>query len=150
MNWNNEKSITLTKVCIGIFVMGYISVLAFCPWLMKQFVTYSFSARGKDVFLFMATVYACAVPLGVILWNVYRLVAEIGRELIFTKENIRRLRLMSWMCFLVAVICLISMGYYVFYFVIAGCAAFIGLLLRVIKNVFVRAAQIKEENDFTI
>lgn len=150
MKWNNEKSITLTKACIGIFAVVYIAVLVSCPWLMKRFTTYSFSARGKDTFFFMATVYAAAVPLGVILWNVYRLVAEIGREIIFTQENIRRLRLMSWMCFSVTFICLISMGYYILYIVIAGCAAFIGLLLRVIKNVFVRAKEIKEENDYTI
>lgn len=150
MNWSSEKSITLTKLCIVIFAAGYIAVLASCPWLLKRFVTYSYSAKGKDIVLFMATVYSCAVPLGVILWNVYHLVNRIGAQIIFTEENIRRLRLMSWMCFTVTGICLVSMSYYIFYIVIAACAAFMGLLLRVIKNVFVRAKDIKEENDFTI
>lgn len=150
MNWNSEKSIALTKVCIGMFAVGYIAVLAFCPWLTKQFVRYSASAHGTDAVFFMITVYACAVPLGIILWNVYRLVAKIGEESIFTDENVRRLRIISWMCFIVAAVCLVSAVYYIFYLVIAACAAFMGLLIRVIKNVFVRAMEIKEENDYTI
>lgn len=150
MIWNSKKSITLTKICIGIFGIGYICVLAFCPWLMKQFTIYSFSARGKDAVFFMATVYSCAVPLGVILWCLYRLVMRIGADEIFTKKNIKALRTISWMCFLVTGICLISMSYYVFYLIIAACAAFMGLLIRVVKNVFVRAKELKEEIDFTI
>lgn len=150
MSWNSERSITLTKICIGIFTIGYILVLALCPGLMKQFVKYSFSARGKDAVFFMATVYACAVPLGCILWQLYGLVSRIGGEDIFTGKNIHALRIISWMCFAVTLICLVSMSYYVFYIVLAACAAFIGLLIRVIKNVFVRARQLKEENDFTI
>ena len=150
MNWNNEKSILLTKLCIGVFAVGYALVLAFCPWLVRNFVTYSFSAHGKDAVSFMATVYASAVPLGLILWDLYRLVDHIGREVIFTEENIRGLRRISWMCFAVAAICLISVLYYRLFLIVSACAAFMGLLLRVIKNVFVRARELKEENDFTI
>ena len=113
-------------------------------------MTYSFSARGKDAIYFMMTVYACAVPLGVILWDLYRLVDRIGREEIFTEENIKRLRRISWMIFAVAAICLVSVFYYLLFLIVAACAAFMGLLLRVIKNVFVRARELKEENDYTI
>ena len=150
MNWNNEKSITLTKICICIFLIGYLLVLVSCPWLVKQLTTYSFSARGKDTFLFMTTIYACAVPLGLILWDLYHLVVRIGEEKIFTEENIKRLRHISWMCFLAAVICLLSAFYYIFFIILAACAAFMGLLIRVIKNTFVRAKELKEENDYTI
>lgn len=150
MKWNNQKSMKLTKLCIILFALVYAAVLIGCPWIVRQFVTYSFSARGKDAVYFMVTVYACAVPLGLILWHLYRLVIRIGEEEIFTDTNIKSLRLISWMCFAVALICLISMSYYTFYLIFAACAVFMGLLLRVLKNVFVRAKEIKEENDYTI
>lgn len=150
MKWNNERSMQLTKLCIAVFALVYAAVLAGCPWLVKKFVTYNFSARGINASCFMATVYFCAVPLGAILWNLYRLVVRIEGEEIFTEDNIKSLRLMSWMCFVVAVICLISISYYGFYLIFAACAVFMGLLLRVLKNVFVRAKEIKEENDYTV
>lgn len=150
MNWNNEKSITLTKICIGIFSIVYILVLVSCPWLVRQFTTHSLSARGKDTFFFMATIYTCAVPLGLILWDLYHMVVRIGEDKIFTGENIKSLRHIGWMCFLAAVICFISAAYYIFFIILAACAAFMGLLIRVIKNTFVRAKELKEENDYTI
>lgn len=150
MNWNNEKSIGLTKFFILLFAAAYILVLIFCPRMTKEFVTYSFSARGKDFMLFMATIYSSAVPLGIILWNLYKVIGRIGEEKIFSDENVRSLRLISWMCFAVAAVCIVSTAYYVFFLIVAACAAFMGLLIRVIKNVFVRAGEIKEENDYTI
>ena len=150
MNWNNEKSIGLTKFFIILFAAVYILVLVFCPRMTREFVDHSFSARGKDFNLFMATIYSSAVPLGIILWNLYRMIGRIGEEQIFSDENVSCLRLISWMCFAVAVICLISTAYYIFFLIIAACAAFMGLLIRVIKNVFERAGEIKEENDYTI
>ena len=66
MNWNNEKSIGLTKFFIILFAAVYILVLVFCPRMTREFVDHSFSARGKDFNLFMATIYSSAVPLGII------------------------------------------------------------------------------------
>lgn len=150
MNWNNEKSIGLTKFFIILFAAAYILVLVFCPAMTKEFVIHSFSARGKDAALFMATIYTSAVPLGIILWSLYRMIGRIGEEQIFSEENVRCLRLISWMCFTVAAVCLVSTAYYVFFLIVAACAAFMGLLIRVIKNVFERAREIKEENDYTV
>lgn len=150
MKWNNQRSMILTKLCIGIFAILYAVVVAFCPWLVRRFVACNFSAWKEDAVFFMMTIYACAVPLGVILWNLYRLIVRIEGEEIFTESNIKSLRLISWMCFAVAGICLVSTGYFVFYLILAACAVLMGLLLRVLKNVFVRAKEIKEENDYTV
>ena len=64
--------------------------------------------------------------------------------------DIRRLRIISWMCFLVGAVCLASMAYYVFWGIIGACMSFMGLLIRVIKNAFERAKELKEEVDYTI
>ena len=47
-------------------------------------------------------------------------------------------------------VCLASMAYYVFWGIIGACMSFMGLLIRVIKNAFERAKELKEEVDYTI
>lgn len=150
MKWSYQQSIFLTKVCILFFSAAYLGVVFTCPLMIERFVHYSTTASGKSKWLFDATIYACAVPVGILLWNLWKLVADIGLEEIFTDANIRRLRLISWMCFAVSLICLISMVYYLFWGIFAACLAFMGMLIRVIKNTFERARELKEEVDYTI
>ncbi len=150
MQWSYRRSIILTKVCLLFFVGGYIFVIVSCPALINRFVHYSVSAVEKSKWIFMVTIYACAVPIGFLLWNLWQLISDIGLEKIFTISNIRRLRIISWMCFMVSLICLISMSYYLFWGIITACLALMGLLIRVIKNTFERARELKEEVDLTI
>lgn len=150
MRWSYQRSIFLTKGCILLFGAGYLGVVLTCPLLIERFVHYSISAEENAQWLFNATIYACAVPLGFLLWNLWKLVVDIGLEEIFTEANIRRLRVISWMCFAVSGICLASMAYYLFWGIFAACMAFMGMLIRVIKNTFERARELKEEVDYTI
>lgn len=150
MRWSSQQSIFLTKLFILLFGAGYLAVVLTCPLLMDVFVRFSFFAAGKNKWLFSGTVYLCAIPVGILLWNLWRLIFDIGLEQIFTTENIRRLRTISWMCILTALICTFSMTYYVFWGIISACLLFMGLLIRVIKNTFQQARELKEEVDFTI
>ncbi|MDO4327341.1 MAG: DUF2975 domain-containing protein [bacterium] len=150
MKWSFGNSIFLTKISIAVFSVAYLAVVVTCPVLVRWFLAVSSTAEHINGTFFMATIYMAAVPIGILLWMLRQLISDIGKEEIFTYENIRRLRGISWMCILVAVICLVSMGYYLFWGVIGACMAFMGLLIRVIKNVFERAKQLKDENDYTI
>ena len=47
-------------------------------------------------------------------------------------------------------ICVVSCAYYIPFFFVAIAAGFVGLIVRVIKNVFAEAIALKDENDFTI
>ena len=151
MKWTPGRSVFLSKICVVLFVAAYVAVVLACPVVVKEYETLR-TAQLPEVHerFMMATIYLCAAPIGVILWKLWRLLCNIAREQIFVKENISCLRLISWMCFAVAAITFVSAWYYVMWMVIACCMAFMGLLIRVIKNVFERAKEIKEENDFTI
>lgn len=150
MYWSNKQSVLLTRACIWLFIAGYFFVLLTCPFLMKNFVYFSYSAYGKDVRLFIASIYACAVPIGLILYHLNGLISAIGNEDIFTAENIRRLRLISWMCGITGLLCFLSMAYYLLWGILGCCMVLMCLLIRVIKNVFERAKELKDENDLTI
>lgn len=151
MKWTSNRSVFLSKICVILFIAAYAVVVLACPAVVKEYESLRTTQLSETHERFiMITVYLCALPVGVILWSLWRLIRNIGREQIFVRENIGCLRLISWMCFAVAAITLVSAWYYVMWIVIACCMAFMGLLIRVIKNVFERAREIKEENDFTI
>lgn len=78
------------------------------------------------------------------------LLNRVRRELVFTEYSVLCLRMLSWCCMGEAV-CFLYVGlYFRFSFAVAFAAFFIGVALRVVKNVIEEAAAIKNENDFTI
>lgn len=84
--WSYKQSVVLTKICILLFSAAYFGVIFTCPLLTRRFLYYSCSAAGvyKETWLFNVTIYACAVPIGILLWNLWKLVGDIGLEEIFT------------------------------------------------------------------
>lgn len=78
------------------------------------------------------------------------LLHRVRRELVFTDPSVTCLRILSWCC-LGEAACFFFVGYYFrFSFAVAFAAFFIGIALRVVKNVIEEATAIKAENDFTI
>lgn len=154
MRWNHEKSIILSKISVIVFLIIYLGVLVICTDISRyssRISAWIWQGMAVEYVEFLCRiVYICAVPLGLILIILYRLIQAIGKEQIFTADNIRRLRQISWLCILLALICVVASFYEIFFIFIGACAAFMGILLRVIKNVFERAQEIKEENDYTI
>ena len=98
----------------------------------------------------LITFYSCAAVGFVILFVLDRLVENIRKGEVFVSKNIKLLRILSYCCFVIAVITLIFARLRIIVFVITFAAAFIGLILRVIKNCFEEAVKLREENDFTI
>jgi hypothetical protein len=95
--------------------------------------------------------YACCVPALVALFRLDRLLSNIMKDLVFTEENVRALRVISWCCFAEALILTVAALYFApIIFAVAAVAAFFGLILRVVKNVIDAAVALKSENDFTI
>jgi hypothetical protein len=85
------------------------------------------------------------------LWLLDRLLSNIRKEEIFIPQNVSYLRGISWACFAMCVPCLFVAVYgsQTFLFIMVA-AAFMGLILRVVKNVIEAAVLIKEENDYTV
>lgn len=147
--WNPDKSVMLSSITTKIaFVLVILTAVAL-PKLVPTYV--EIAGKNPDITKsLLLTVYACTVPELLSLICLDRLLANIRKEEVFTQKNVKLLRLLSWCSFLVSAILLISGFYYILFVIIGVCAAFLGLILRVIKNVFEQAIVIKEENDFTI
>ncbi|MBQ6708146.1 MAG: DUF2975 domain-containing protein [Clostridia bacterium] len=84
------------------------------------------------------------------LYSLLRLLFNIKKDGIFIPPNTQYLRRISWCCFAVAVITFIGGLFYIPFLFISVAAAFVGLMLRVVKNVMQSAVEIKAENELTI
>ena len=98
----------------------------------------------------MPVYYAFCVPAYVALIFLDRLLVAIKKGEVFTVKNVRFLRGISWCCFAAAGILLVSGLVSIVFVALAILAAFFGLILRVVKNLFAAAVALKDENDYTI
>ena len=87
--------------------------------------------------------------MGALLW-LHKLLSNINDSRVFVAENVTLLRRISWCCFLAAGITLVSSRFYLVFLLISVAAAFMGLILRVVKNVIQQAVILRTENELTI
>ncbi len=150
MKWNDDKSLLLTRVCVWLSAAALVLLCVSAPWLFSWFIQKRLILPPQSRDYFLVTTYTVAVPAAVALYMMNRLLANIRKEEVFTEKNTRYLRGMSWCCLAAGLIFLVSSFYYLPFFALCAAAVFMALILRVIKNVFAQAEEIKKENDYTI
>jgi hypothetical protein len=151
MKWNHNRSLVLSQGFILLFALLLIVVDLTAFWLAEWFVGFSLPLEGmKDRNLLLVTIYSGSVFAWILLYSLWQLLRNMQKSIIFEAINIRHLRWASWACFAAAIICLISTLYYPPLMIIAIAAAFVGLIVRIIKNVFAEAEAMKTELDYTV
>lgn len=149
--WNGEKSIILSKLCVLLFMGLLLVAVLTAPWLTHWFVEFSQAGlKEEEAAHFMATIYVGFVPAAFLLYSLFKLLRRIETGQVFTAENVELLRRISWSCFVGAGVALISLLYYYPWLFIAVAAAFMGLIVRVVKNVVAQAVELKNEADYTV
>ncbi len=149
MKWNQNKSVKLTQTCIYLF-MGLFAIICVCAPSFFRWLFELQGVPGEKLPVMLLTIYAGAVPAAGALWDLNRLLHQIRAGQVFIKSNVTILRRLSWECMAGALACIFGGLVYPAFFLIGGIAAFIGLILRVVKNVFAQAVELQDENDFTI
>jgi len=148
--WNDKKSLMLSKICVLIF-MALLIVCAICaPWMIGRLRSMSSAAFAAGRALFLITVYTGAVPAAGLLISLYVLLHRIGTGRVFIKENTTSLRQISWCCLAGAAISIASAFYYLPWAAIGVAAAFMGIIVRVVKNVVAKAVSLQDEADLTV
>ena len=167
--WTKSKSATLTLICTRIVIGIAIALAALMPFLFPNFneTTYHaeashFIESGIFTYIFIGLpkitvlmVYICGyaafVPTLIALLSLDSLLRNIRKDSVFIHDNVRYLRIISWCCFMIAIIMLVGWSHiHVVLVFVAAAAAFFGILMRVVKNVIDAACELKAENDFTI
>lgn len=148
--WNGKRSISLSKFCVLVFSAMLIGTVLSAPWLVRWLMDFSRAGlAGKEAF-FLSTIYLGSIPAAVLLFCLYRLLYHIELEQVFITNNVEYLRKISWSCFAGAIICFASISYYFPWIFVAVAAAFMGLIVRVVKNVVAQAVELKNESELTI
>ena len=121
--------------------------MIFGPRLLTFYFGYLSAALIKKVLL---AFYLCCPAAWASLVSILVLMTNIIREKIFTAQTVFVLRLLSWCCAYVAVVCLVFGFFWAPLLAFSLGAAFLTLILRVLKSVMARATELKNENELTI
>lgn len=138
----SDITVKTAFVLVGAAMIG-------APWLIKVYDDANIS-RGSVYIPLMITAYLACVPAIIALFSLNKLLSNLKKGDVFVENNTKMLRILSYCCFAEALI-FCAFGYFrPLSFVVFVAAAFMGLILRVLKNVFSEAVALREENDFTI
>jgi Na+-translocating ferredoxin:NAD+ oxidoreductase RnfE subunit len=151
MTWSRDRSVVLSQVSTRV-IMGLGVVLGIVlPLLCTNgfFVGRAF-VHAQNIMLLMPAYYAFCVPAYTALVALDRLLAAVKRGQVFTEGNVRRLRVISWACFAAALVLAISAYVSLSFFALALIAAFFGVVLRAMKNLFAAAVALQDDYDHTI
>ena len=151
---SSKKSVLLSIIASCFLFAGCIV----CAVILPSWVNVLINARGEFASSISRTEHALIVALAynilaiVVLANclLISLLLRVRRALVFTHKSVGRIRGISWCCFLLSAVFFVLGFYFMLSFVMAFFAIFLGMCIRVVKNVIEQAVEIKCENDLTV
>ena len=146
----NRKNISMIASIVVTSILLVLIIIA--VFLLPQIMKVYSGMRGEiDVTGLMVALYISVVPGIICTIALLKLLINIRKNEIFVKKNVFILQMLSYCCLFVGVEYIaICFRQYIAMIFVGFAALFIGVILRVIKNVFDKAIEIREENDFTI
>ncbi len=146
----NESAI-LTSVLIKIVYFLAAACCILAPYMVEHYDRMVVAKGDPSVYAPLLITLYCAVPAAVVaLICLDKLLNNIIKCQPFINQNVKLLRIISYCCFAEALVFVYFAALKPFAIIVIIACAFMGLILRVIKNVFEHAVAIREENDFTI
>ncbi len=148
--WTSKKSTELSLIVCAVMALFILAFSCVAPWLFKRYF-FEYRNFGTGIYI---TVLLCYYPSALLgecaLFTLVKMLFAIRRGDPFCRENVRRLRLISAFCFCVAIITFAGGFMYIPFFYICAATGFVGLILRVVKNVMQSAVEMREESDLTV
>ena len=148
MKWTQKASLRLTTIINWVAVATVVFLMFFIPVMARWYDDVSMT---PPIFLPLCICLYLSAGQGlVVLLTLGRLLHNLNRDRIFVTQNVTCLRIISWCCFGISLVFLGLAWFRSLGLLVAFAAAFFGLILRVLKNVFARAVTLQEEADYTI
>lgn len=149
--WTGAQSILLSQILVYLFALALVLVdlssLDLCLWLTEHLRS---SPSTRLAVILMVWLYACNVPALLLLYQLHRLLGNLRKGQVFLPENVQLLRWVSYCCFAAVLLCLGFTPFFPSLLAIALAAGFMGLIVRIVKNVFQQAIEMKDELDWTV
>ena len=144
-----KSAVNCTLAVVLLFALVLLALLFLAPTLVESYANWRVLPAGEDTALLLAF-YLCALPSGISLFCIYRLLRNIHKDEIFGKPSSLLMGIVSWCCAAVTLITGIAGFWYMPLFFITIAMAFLFLIVRVIRGCFIAATALKEENSLTI
>jgi len=153
---SSTASVKLSLVISGVFFGVLADVGIFLPPVVKALlkfpgeITSRVETTNTDYLLVLIAAYL--LLLLALLANIllFTLLLQVKGKNIFSKKSVSLIRGISWCSIGVGLIFALLTYYFTLSSVIAFAALFLGLCVRVVKNVIEKATEIKDENDLTV
>ncbi len=150
--WNMKRSYILRKIIIIVYTVVLVLVDLRGYWILRHFLemspAYYFGEFALEAIL--GYLYVCSVPAYLVLFELFGLLSRLTKGDTFTRTNIKCLRKVSWCCLAVSAFTLPFISIWLLLSLVALAAGLAGLILRIVKNVFEQAVEMKDELDFTV
>lgn len=148
IKWTSERSLLLSRALTWAVLILAGSALFFIPVVTDWYDAVS----GKEPIKLVLNIcfYICDAFAILAVWELNVLLTNISKQELFTDRNVKCVRIISWCCFGVAAVFCVLTFWRLLALMVAFIAAFVGLILRVVKNMLAAAKELREENDFTI
>ncbi len=149
---SNSRSILLSRIIIVLFGALLILVNICGHWIVSYLLELFPANYFGEIAHVLMLVYLCICSSHayIVLAQLFLLLSRITKGDIFTLQNIVCFRVVSWCCLIVGIITVPFIFIWPLLSVIALAAGLVGLILRVVKNVFEQAVSMKTELDFTV
>jgi len=153
----SNKVSTIISLVLTVLLLAALCVLVFwLPLVVNSMINTAdnignraqITAAQRSFVLIDAYVMVTVAFVAVIL--LFFLLREVLLERVFCPRTTRLIAAISWCCFAEGLLFLLIGIFFQLAFGVAIAACFVGLCLRVVKNVIEEATRIKSENDFTI
>lgn len=139
--WNNSKSLT---------AISFWNKIALWVWILSVLPVFLNLFLGNKEWFLLIIYLSLYLPVFLIGLNLFFLLQNIQKGIIFSKDNLEYLRRISWACLFAGIFLLLAGLYQWIFIILSAMVGFFGLLMRVIKNMLNDAIRLKEENDYTI
>ena len=143
------RSILLSKAMVFLFALA-LAALDIGIWpLTGLFRSLPFWGPRHTAALTVC-LYLCNIPGFALLAAMWRLLTRLGRNAVFVPENVRSLTVIQLCCFAACLICLGGSLVLPSLFILVLATAFMGLVVRIVRQVFRQAIPMKDELDLTV
>ena len=144
-----NKAVKFSLAAVVLFLVVAAALAVAMPWLAKWYTEYRHIRESGRIAILIAF-YGCLPFAGTALICLWRLLRNIEREKVFSEENSRLMAVVSWCCVGIAAVTLGACRWYPPLGFITVSMAFLFLIVRVVRNCFIAAIALKEENALTI
>lgn len=146
--WKPSHSLYLSRILVMVVFGLLIGMLGWIPFITEWYDTVS---GHPPIRILLNIILYLSDAIGfTAVFYLHRLLNNIRKQEIFVDSNVTCLRVISWCCFGIAILFLLLGFWRSLAWMITFAAGFFGLIMRVLKNVFALAVEMRQENDYTI